>query len=146
MEIKSISALVSELGFPVLIALVSVVILYKLSQSALTFAGKLFNSQQADRIKAIDDIREQVKDELIDFRKYLEEEINSIQDQHKSLSTIVIRLNDRITNLNKSLVALDTSSRIFFGQPKRNEFEKTLHERRQDLQDELNQLNPKNGD
>tara|TARA_Y100001938_G_C7936448_1_gene352019 strand:- start:206 stop:649 length:444 start_codon:yes stop_codon:yes gene_type:complete len=146
MEIKNLSSVISELGFPIVIALVSIVILYKLGSYLLGFASSLFGSQQVDRMKAIDNIREEVKSELEDFRKYLEEEINQIQDQNKTVSTIIIRLNDRIRILNETIVALDTSSRIFFGMAKRDKPQQTLHEQREELEDQLNRLNPKNGD
>ena len=55
MEIsKGLTAAISELGFPVVIALISVIIIYKLGVFLLKFFQDLVGKQQTDRMKNIE--------------------------------------------------------------------------------------------
>ena len=145
MEIKTLSSAISELGFPIVASLFLGIILYKLGSYLLKMANTLFGSQQKDRLKAIESIKFEVKDDIKNLRISQAEEINEIQKQFESISTNLIRLIDRIRLLSTSVYDLDVSSRIYFGMPKKNEHPKTTAEKREELQDQLNELNPKNG-
>jgi len=65
MEIsKGLTAAISELGFPVVIALISVIIIYKLGVFLLKFFQDLVGKQQTDRMKNI----EQIKVDTVSYR------------------------------------------------------------------------------
>ena len=58
MEIsKGLTAAISELGFPVVIALISIIIIYKLGVFLLKFFQDLVGKQQTDRMKNIEQIK-----------------------------------------------------------------------------------------
>ena len=57
MEIKSLTAAISELGVPIIAALFLGVILYKAGVYLLKIAQQLFGSQQQDRLREIKSIQ-----------------------------------------------------------------------------------------
>ena len=60
MEIKSLTAAISELGFPIIAALFLGVILYKAGVYLLKIAQHLFGAQQQERLSELKSIPEQV--------------------------------------------------------------------------------------
>ena len=76
MEIsKGLTAAISELGFPVVIALISVIIIYKLGVFLLKFFQDLVGKQQTDRMKSI----EQIKDDTVKAIEQLQTELDEEQ-------------------------------------------------------------------
>ena len=130
MEIKSLTAAISELGFPIIAALFLGVILYKAGVYLLKIAQQLFGSQQQDRLNEIKSIHNSVVKEIEDWKELNGEEINEIQKQFSTITTMQVRLTDRVRQLSTSIYDLDVACRIFFNMPQKKEHPKTNADRR----------------
>ena len=114
MEIKSLTSAISELGFPIIAALFLGVILYKAGVYFLKIAQQLFGSQQQDRLNEIKSIHTSVVKEIEDWKELNGEDINEIQKQYSTITTMQVRLTDRVRQLSTSIYDLDVACRIFF--------------------------------
>ena len=145
MEIKTLTAAISELGFPIIAALFLGIVLYKLGGYLLKLINNLLLGQQKDRLKAVQAIREDVTQAIADLRAAQTEELNEIQLALNELKTITIRLTDRIRTLTEEIYQHDSAARAVWGLAPQRERQQTRAERREALQDQLSDINPTNG-
>ena len=146
MEIsKGLTAAISELGFPIVIALVSVFILYKLGIIILKFVQDLVGKQQTDRMKNIEQIKIDTVKAIEQLQVELDEEQRDTRKEVAEIKTMVIRLIDRVRLLAEEVYDHDVTARAVWQiNPKRAKH-RTRAERRDQLQDELADIG-KNGD
>ena len=146
MEIsKGLTSAISELGFPIVIALVSVFILYKLGVIILKFVQDLVGKQQTDRMKNIEQIKLDTVKAIEQLQVELDEEQRDTRKEIAEIKTMVIRLIDRVRLLAEEVYDHDVTARAVWQiNPKRAKH-RTRAERRDQLQDELADIG-KNGD
>ena len=146
MEIsKGLTSAISELGFPIVIALVSVFILYKLGIIILKFVQDLVGKQQTDRMKNIEQIKIDTVKAIEQLQVELDEEQRDTRKEVAEIKTMVIRLIDRVRLLAEEVYDHDVTARAVWQiNPKRAKH-RTRAERRDQLQDELADIG-KNGD
>jgi len=146
MEIsKGLTAAISELGFPVVIALISVIIIYKLGVFLLKFFQDLVGKQQTDRMKNIEQIKVDTVKAIEQLQTELDEEQRDTRKEIGDIKTMVVRLIDRVRLLAEEVYDHDVTARAVWQiNPKRAKH-RTRAERRDQLQDELADIG-KNGD
>ena len=146
MEIsKSLTNAISELGFPVVIALLAIVILYKLGTYLLKFFNQLVGDQAKDRMASIEQIKIDTVKAIETLESNLEEEAHNTRAEIGQIKTMVIRLIYRVRLLAEEVYDHDVTARAVWNiNPKRKKY-RTRAERREDLQDELADIG-KNGD
>ena len=146
MEIsKGLTAAISELGFPVVIALISVIIIYKLGVFLLKFFQDLVGKQQTDRMKNIEQIKIDTVKAIEQLQTELDEEQRDTRKEISEIKTMVVRLIDRVRLLAEEVYDHDVTARAVWQiNPKRAKHS-TRAERRDQLQDELADIG-KNGD
>ena len=146
MEIsKGLTAAISELGFPVVIALISIIIIYKLGVFLLKFFQDLVGKQQTDRMKNIDQIKIDTVKAIEQLQTELDEEQRDTRKEIGDIKTMVVRLIDRVRLLAEEVYDHDVTARAVWQiNPKRAKH-RTRAERRDQLQDELADIG-KNGD
>ena len=146
MEIsKGLTAAISELGFPIVIALVSIFILYKLGIIILKFVQDLVGKQQTDRMKNIEQIKIDTVKAIEQLQVELDEEQRDTRKEVAEIKTMVIRLIDRVRLLAEEVYDHDTTARAVWDIGHRKPKHRTRTERREQLQDELADIG-KNGD
>ena len=146
MEIsKGLTAAISELGFPIVIALVSIFILYKLGIIILKFVQDLVGKQQTDRMKNIEQIKIDTVKAIEQLQVELDEEQRDTRKEVAEIKTMVIRLIDRVRLLAEEVYDHDTTARAVWDIGNRKPKHRTRTERREQLQDELADIG-KNGD
>ena len=146
MEIsKGLTAAISELGFPIVIALVAVFILYKLGTILLKFFQDLVGKQQTDRMKNIEQIKIDTVKAIEQLQIELDEEQRDTRKEIAEIKTMVIRLIDRVRLLAEEVYDHDTTARAVWDIGNRKPKHRTRTERREQLQDELADIG-KNGD
>jgi hypothetical protein len=146
MEIsKGLTTAISELGFPIVIALVSIFILYKLGIIILKFVQDLVGKQQTDRMKNIEQIKIDTVKAIEQLQIELDEEQRDTRKEIAEIKTMVIRLIDRVRLLAEEVYDHDTTARAVLDIGKRKPKHRTRTERREQLQDELADIG-KNGD
>tara|TARA_R100000734_G_C3245552_1_gene48789 strand:+ start:138 stop:584 length:447 start_codon:yes stop_codon:yes gene_type:complete len=146
MEIsKGLTAAISELGFPIVIALVSIFILYKLGIIILKFVQDLVGKQQTDRMKNIEQIKIDTVKAIEQLQVELDEEQRDTRKEIAEIKTMVIRLIDRVRLLAEEVYDHDTTARAVWDIGNRKPKHRTRTERREQLQDELADIG-KNGD
>lgn len=146
MEIsKGLTSAISELGFPIVIALVSVFILYKLGIIILKFVQDLVGKQQTDRMKNIEQIKIDTVKAIEQLQVELDEEQRDTRKEIAEIKTMVIRLIDRVRLLAEEVYDHDTTARAVWDIGNRKPKHRTRTERREQLQDELADIG-KNGD
>ena len=146
MEIsKGLTTAISELGFPIVIALVSVFILYKLGIIILKFVQDLVGKQQTDRMKNIEQIKIDTVKAIEQLQVELDEEQRDTRKEIAEIKTMVIRLIDRVRLLAEEVYDHDTTARAVWDIGNRKPKHRTRTERREQLQDELADIG-KNGD
>ena len=146
MEIsKGLTSAISELGFPIVIALVSVFILYKLGIIILKFVQDLVGKQQTDRMKNIEQIKLDTVKAIEQLQVELDEEQRDTRKEIAEIKTMVIRLIDRVRLLAEEVYDHDTTARAVWDIGNRKPKHRTRTERREQLQDELADIG-KNGD
>ena len=146
MEIsKGLTSAISELGFPIVIALVSVFILYKLGIIILKFVQDLVGKQQTDRMKNIEQIKIDTVKAIEQLQIELDEEQRDTRKEIAEIKTMVIRLIDRVRLLAEEVYDHDTTARAVWDIGNRKPKHRTRTERREQLQDELADIG-KNGD
>jgi hypothetical protein len=146
MEIsKGLTAAISELGFPVVIALISIIIIYKLGVFLLKFFQDLVGKQQTDRMKNIEQIKIDTVKAIEQLQTELDEEQRDTRKEIGDIKTMVVRLIDRVRLLAEEVYDHDVTARAVWQiNPKRAKH-RTRAERRDQLQDELADIG-KNGD
>ena len=146
MEIsKGLTAAISELGFPVVIALISVIIIYKLGVFLLKFFQDLVGKQQTDRMKNIEQIKIDTVKAIEQLQTELDEEQRDTRKEISEIKTMVVRLIDRVRLLAEEVYDHDVTARAVWQiNPKRAKH-RSRAERRDQLQDELADIG-KNGD
>ena len=146
MEIsKGLTSAISELGFPVVIALISVIIIYKLGVFLLKFFQDLVGKQQTDRMKNIEQIKIDTVKAIEQLQTELDEEQRDTRKEISEIKTMVVRLIDRVRLLAEEVYDHDVTARAVWQiNPKRAKY-RTRSERRETLQDELADIG-KNGD
>ena len=146
MEIsKGLTAAISELGFPVVIALISVIIIYKLGVFLLKFFQDLVGKQQTDRMKNIEQIKVDTVKAIEQLQTELDEEQRDTRKEIGDIKVMVVRLIDRVRLLAEEVYDHDVTARAVWQiNPKRAKH-RTRAERRDQLQDELADIG-KNGD
>ena len=146
MEIsKGLTTAISELGFPIVIALVAVFILYKLGTILLKFFQDLVGKQQTDRMKNIEQIKIDTVKAIEQLQVELDEEQRDTRKEVAEIKTMVIRLIDRVRLLAEEVYDHDTTARAVWDIGHRKPKHRTRTERREQLQDELADIG-KNGD
>ena len=145
MEIKSLTAAISELGFPIVIALISIVILYKLGTYTLKFVQDLVGKQQVDRMRTIEQIKVDTVKAIENLEQNLEEEAHNTRAEITQIKTMVVRLIDRVRLLAEEVYDHDTTARAVWDIGHRKAKHRTRSERREQLQDELADIGT-NGD
>ena len=146
MEIsKGLTTAISELGFPVVIALISIIIIYKLGVFLLRFFQDLVGKQQTDRMKNIEQIKIDTVKAIEQLQTELDEEQRDTRKEIGDIKTMVVRLIDRVRLLAEEVYDHDVTARAVWQiNPKRAKH-RTRAERRDQLQDELADIG-KNGD
>jgi|TARA_R100001463_G_scaffold39465_2_gene84457 hypothetical protein len=146
MEIsKGLTSAISELGFPIVVALVSIFILYKLGIIILKFVQDLVGKQQTDRMKNIEQIKIDTVKAIEQLQVELDEEQRDTRKEIAEIKTMVIRLIDRVRLLAEEVYDHDTTARAVWDIGNRKPKHRTRTERREQLQDELADIG-KNGD
>ena len=145
MEIKSLTSAISELGFPIVIALISIVILYKLGTYTLKFVQDLVGKQQVDRMKNIEQIKIDTVKAIENLEQNLEEEAHNTRAEITQIKTMVVRLIDRVRLLAEEVYDHDTTARAVWDIGHKKPKHRTRSERREQLQDELADIGT-NGD
>ena len=142
---KGLTTAISELGFPVVIALISVIIIYKLGVFLLKFFQDLVGKQQTDRMKSIEQIKDDTVKAIEQLQSELDEEQRDTRKEIGDIKVMVVRLIDRVRLLAEEVYDHDVTARAVWQiNPKRAKH-RTRAERRDQLQDELADIG-KNGD
>ena len=142
---KGLTTAISELGFPVVIALISVIIIYKLGVFLLKFFQDLVGKQQTDRMKSIEQIKDDTVKAIEQLQSELDEEQRDTRKEIGDIKVMVVRLIDRVRLLAEEVYDHDVTARAVWQiNPKRAKH-RTRAERRVQLQDELADIG-KNGD
>jgi len=126
MSVSEILKLAETLGIPVLVATAAAFSLWKLLQFILR--------DLRDDIKAIS--KEQ-SDELRELRKSLQNELRETKQETQQISTMVVRLIDRVRVLEMGLLEHTTAARIVWGVEPARDRHRTREERRAELEEEL---------
>ncbi len=145
MEIKTLTTAISDLGFPIVIALASVVILYKLGVYLLKFVNQLVGDQAKDRMANIEQIKVDTVKAITDLESNLEEEAHNTRAEITQIKTMVVRLIDRVRLLAEEVYDHDVTARAVWQIDPKRKKHRTRAERREDLEDELADIG-KNGD
>jgi len=142
---KGLTTAISELGFPVVIALISVIIIYKLGVFLLKFFQDLVGKQQTDRMKSIEQIKDDTVKAIEQLQSELDEEQRDTRKEIGDIKVMVVRLIDRVRLLAEEVYDHDTTARAVWDIGNRKPKHRTRTERREQLQDELADIG-KNGD
>ena len=127
------------------IALISVIIIYKLGVFLLKFFQDLVGKQQTDRMKNIEQIKIDTVKAIEQLQTELDEEQRDTRKEISEIKTMVVRLIDRVRLLAEEVYDHDVTARAVWQiNPKRAKH-RTRAERRDQLQDELADIG-KNGD
>ena len=146
MEIsKGLTAAINELGFPIVLALLAALALWKLSSWLLKFFNDLVGNQAKDRMETIERIKTETVKAIEQLQQELDEEQQSTRKEITEIKTMVIRLIDRVRLLAEEVYDHDVTARAVWQiNPKRAKY-RTRSERRERLEDELADIG-KNGD
>ena len=146
MEIsKGLTAAINDLGFPIVLALLAALALWKLSSWLLRFFNQLVGDQAKDRMETIERIKTETVKAIEDLQLELDEEQQTTRKEISEIKTMVIRLIDRVRLLAEEVYDHDVTARAVWNiNPKRKKY-RTRSERRETLQDELADIG-KNGD
>ena len=146
MEIsKGLTNAVSELGFPIVIALLAILILYKLGTYLFKFFNQLVGDQAKDRMANIEQIKLDTVKAIENLEANLEEEAHNTRAEINQIKTMVVRLIERVRLLAEEVYDHDVTARAVWQiNPKRAKY-RTRSERRERLEDELADIG-KNGD
>ena len=145
MEIsKGLTAAINDLGFPIVLALLAALALWKLSSWLLKFFNQLVGDQAKDRMETIERIKTETVKAIEDLQQELDEEQQNTRKEITEIKTMVIRLIDRVRLLAEEVYDHDVTARAVWNiNPKRKKY-RTRAERREELQDELADIG-KNG-
>ena len=145
MEIsKGLTAAINDLGFPIVLALLAALALWKLSSWLLKFFNQLVGDQAKDRMETIERIKTETVKAIEDLQQELDEEQQNTRKEITEIKTMVIRLIDRVRLLAEEVYDHDVTARAVWNiNPKRKKY-RTRAERREELKDELADIG-KNG-
>ena len=145
MEIsKGLTAAINDLGFPIVLALLAALALWKLSSWLLKFFNQLVGDQAKDRMETIERIKTETVKAIEDLQQELDEEQQNTRKEITEIKTMVIRWIDRVRLLAEEGYDHDVTARAVWNiNPKRKKY-RTRAERREELQDELADIG-KNG-
>jgi len=145
MEIsKGLTAAINDLGFPIVLALLAALALWKLSSWLLKFFNELVGSQAKDRMETIERIKTETVRAIEDLQQELDEEQQYTRKEISEIKTMIIRLIDRVRLLAEEVYDHDVTARAVWNiNPKRKKY-RTRAERREELKDELADIG-KNG-
>ena len=145
MEIsKGLTAAINDLGFPIVLALLAALALWKLSSWLLKFFNQLVGDQAKDRMGTIERIKTETVKAIEDLQQELDEEQQHTRKEIPEIKTMVIRLIDRVRLLAEEVYDHDVTARAVWNiNPKRKKY-RTRAERREELKDELADIG-KNG-
>jgi len=145
MEIsKGLTAAINDLGFPIVLALLAALALWKLSSWLLKFFNQLVGDQAKDRMETIERIKTETVKAIEDLQQELDEEQQYTRKEISEIKTMIIRLIDRVRLLAEEVYDHDVTARAVWNiNPKRKKY-RTRAERREHLQDELADIG-KNG-
>ena len=142
---KGLTAAINELGFPIVLALLAALALWKLSSWLLKFFNDLVGNQAKERMETIARIKTETVKAIEDLQLELDEEQQTTRKEISEIKTMVIRLIDRVRLLAEEVYDHDVTARAVWNiNPKRKKY-RTRSERRETLQDELADIG-KNGD
>ena len=146
MEIsKGLTNAVSELGFPIVIALLAILILYKLGTYLFKFFNQLVGDQAKDRMANIEQIKLDTVKAIENLEANLEEEAHNTRAEINQIKTMVVRLIDRVRLLAEEVYDHDVTARAVWQINHKRAKYRTRSERRERLEDELADIG-KNGD
>ena len=145
MEIsKGLTAAINDLGFPIVLALLAALALWKLSSWLLKFFNQLVGDQAKDRMETIERIKTETVKAIEDLQQELDEEQQYTRKEISEIKTMIIRLIDRVRLLAEEVYDHDVTARAVWNiNPKRKKY-RTRAERREELKDELADIG-KNG-
>ena len=145
MEIsKGLTAAINDLGFPIVLALLAALALWKLSSWLLKFFNQLVGDQAKDRMGTIERITTETVKAIEDLQQELDEEQQYTRKEISEIKTMIIRLIDRVRLLAEEVYDHDVTARAVWNiNPKRKKY-RTRAERREELKDELADIG-KNG-
>ena len=145
MEIsKGLTAAINDLGFPIVLALLAALALWKLSSWLLKFFNQLVGDQAKDRMGTIERIKTETVKAIEDLKQELDEEQQYTRKEISEIKTMIIRLIDRVRLLAEEVYDHDVTARAVWNiNPKRKKY-RTRAERREELKDELADIG-KNG-
>ena len=145
MEIsKGLTAAINDLGFPIVLALLAALALWKLSSWLLKFFNQLVGDQAKDRMGTIERIKTETVKAIEDLQQELDEEQQYTRKEISEIKTMIIRLIDRVRLLAEEVYDHDVTARAVWNiNPKRKKY-RTRAERREELTDELADIG-KNG-
>ncbi len=145
MEIsKGLTAAINDLGFPIVLALLAALALWKLSSWLLKFFNQLVGDQAKDRMGTIERIKTETVKAIEDLQQELDEEQQYTRKEISEIKTMIIRLIDRVRLLAEEVYDHDVTARAVWNiNPKRKKY-RTRAERREELKDELADIG-KNG-
>jgi len=141
---KGLTAAINDLGFPIVLALLAALALWKLSSWLLKFFNELVGSQAKDRMETIERIKTETVRAIEDLQQELDEEQQYTRKEISEIKTMIIRLIDRVRLLAEEVYDHDVTARAVWNiNPKRKKY-RTRAERREELKDELADIG-KNG-
>ena len=142
---KGLTAAINELGFPIVLALLAALALWKLSSWLLRFFNDLVGNQAKERMETIGRIKTETVKAIADLQQELDEEQQYTRKEISEIKTMIIRLIDRVRLLAEEVYDHDVTARAVWNiNPKRKKY-RTRAERREDLKDELADIG-KNGE
>ena len=141
---KGLTAAINDLGFPIVLALLAALALWKLSSWLLKFFNQLVGDQAKDRMGTIERIKTETVKAIEDLQQELDEEQQYTRKEISEIKTMIIRLIDRVRLLAEEVYDHDVTARAVWNiNPKRKKY-RTRAERREELKDELADIG-KNG-
>ena len=141
---KGLTAAINELGFPIVLALLAALALWKLSSWLLRFFNDLVGNQAKERMETIGRIKTETVKAIADLQQELDEEQQYTRKEISEIKIMVVRLIDRVRLLAEEVYDHDVTARAVWNiNPKRKKY-RTRAERREELKDELADIG-KNG-
>ena len=93
MEIsKGLTAAINDLGFPIVLALLAALALWKLSSWLLKFFNQLVGDQAKDRMETIERIKTETVKAIEDLQQELDEEQQYTRKEISEIKIMVVRL------------------------------------------------------
>ncbi len=142
---KGLVSAISELGFPIVMSIILLVVIWKASQYLFKFFNQLVGDQQKNRMASIEAIKLESVKAIEKLEANLEEEWHVTQKEIQNIKTMLVRLIDRVRQLSEEIYDHDTTARAVWDIGRKKPKHRTRAERREQLEDELADIG-KNGD